>query len=106
MEQHLTETETHAARVRTAVESLGGSISVVKSGFASIAGSLLSVSSAVFSDELVKNGLEDHAAEQFEVAAYTALSAAADELGETEVVRLCLKNLKEEDEAMAAARTR
>ena len=100
MEQHLTETETHAARVRTAVESLGGSISTVKSGLASVAGSLLSVGGALFTDELVKNGLTDYAAEQFEVAAYTALAAAADELGELEVARLCLQNLKE-DEAMA-----
>jgi ferritin-like metal-binding protein YciE len=100
MEQHVSETETHAARVRTAVESLGGSISTVKSGLASIAGSLLSVGTAVFSDQIVKNGLTDYAAEQFEVAAYTALAAAADDLGETEVARLCRQNLKE-DEAMA-----
>ena len=100
MEQHLIETETHLARVRTAVESLGGSVSMVKSGLASMAGSLLSVGSAVFADEIVKNGLTDYAAEQFEVAAYTALAAAAEELGEAEVERLCRQNLKE-DEAMA-----
>ena len=100
MEQHLIETETHLARVRTAVESLGGGVSTVKSGLASMAGSLLSVGSAVFADEIVKNGLTDYAAEQFEVAAYTALAAAAEELGEAEVERLCRQNLKE-DEAMA-----
>ena len=100
IERHIAETETHLERVRTAVETLGSSVSVVKSGLASIAGSLLSVSTAVFSDEIIKNGLTDYAAEQFEVGAYTALAAAADELGEKEVARLCRENLKE-DEAMA-----
>ena len=40
------------------------------------------------------------AAEQFEVAAYTALIAAAEQAGESEVARLCRLN-RSEDEEMA-----
>jgi ferritin-like metal-binding protein YciE len=100
LEQHANETEQHAERVRKAVHLLGSEISTIKSGLASIAGNLMSFSTVVFSDELVKNALLDYGAEQFEVGAYTALVAAAEELNETEVANLCRQNLQE-DEAMA-----
>lgn len=54
----------------------------------------------MFSDPLVKNVIADLAAEQFEVAAYTALIAAAEHAGEAEAARLCRLN-RGEDEDMA-----
>ncbi len=48
----------------------------------------------------MKNGLSDFAAEQVEVACYRALIAAARDIGEAAVARLCEENLRE-DEAMA-----
>jgi ferritin-like metal-binding protein YciE len=100
IEEHVRETEQHAERVRQAVELLGSNTSTIKSGLASVMGMAQSVSTGIFSDELVKNALTDYAAEQFEVAAYKALIAAADEMGETGVSALCAQNLRE-DEAMA-----
>jgi ferritin-like metal-binding protein YciE len=100
LDEHARETERHAERVRSAVEMLGGQISTLKTGSAIIAGNLLSVSTAFFSDELAKDALMDYGAEQFEVGAYTALIAAAEEIEEPEVARLCRENLRE-DEAMA-----
>lgn len=100
LDEHVRETEEHVERLRSAVELLGGRISTLKTGTAIIAGNILGWSTAMFSDELIKNALMDYGAEQFEVGAYTALVAAAEEIGETEVARLCRENLTE-DEAMA-----
>ena len=58
------------------------------------------MTSRIFSDRLVIGAIADLAAEQFEVAAYTALIAAAEHAGEAEVARLCRLN-RDEDEAMA-----
>ena len=58
------------------------------------------IASRVFSDRLVIDAIADLVAEQFEVAAYTVLIAAAEHAGETEVARLCRLN-RGEDEDMA-----
>jgi len=98
--QHAAETRQHADRMRQALEQLGESPSTVKSTLSSLFGHLQSVSTGMFSDELMKNALSDYAAEQFEVACYRSLIAAAEELGEDRVAALCRANLQE-DEAMA-----
>jgi ferritin-like metal-binding protein YciE len=59
-----------------------------------------SISTGMFTDELMKNALADYASEQFEVACYNALVTAAEELDEIEVAGLCRANLVE-DQAMA-----
>ena len=99
-EQHISETERHAERVRQAIERLGTSPSTIKSTLGSLMGTVQGMSTGIFSDELVKDALADYAAEQFEVAAYKALIAGAEEIGEPEVARLCRENLRE-DEDMA-----
>jgi ferritin-like metal-binding protein YciE len=58
------------------------------------------ITGRVFTDPLVKNVIAELAAEHFEVAAYTALIAAAEHAGEAEVARLCRLN-RGEDEDMA-----
>ncbi|HSL24123.1 MAG TPA: DUF892 family protein [Vicinamibacterales bacterium] len=100
IEEHAGETEQHVERLRQALGILGNSSPSLKSAVASIVGSIMAPGTAFFSDELVKNGVTDYAAEQFEVAAYRALVIAAEDLGEREVARLCRENLRE-DEAMA-----
>jgi ferritin-like metal-binding protein YciE len=55
-------------------------------------------STAMFTDELMKNLLADYASEHFEIAAYTALIRAAEEAGESEVVALLEENLREEEQ--------
>ena len=63
-------------------------------------GNMQSVMTGAFQDELVKNCLSDSAAENFEIASYKALIAAAQEIGDQETVLACQENLRE-DEAMA-----
>lgn len=100
IEEHIGETEQHIGRLQQALGILGDTTSSWKSAVASIMGSIMAPGTTFFSDELVKNGLTDYAAEQFEVAAYQALVAAAEALGETDVAALCRENLAE-DQAMA-----
>lgn len=98
--QHIDETRNHAERLRQCITNLGDDVSAVKQVIGSITGAMQSVSTAPFVDEPVKNFLADYAAENFEVASYTSLIAAAQALGETQVAAVCERNLQE-DQAMA-----
>jgi ferritin-like metal-binding protein YciE len=49
-------------------------------------------------DEMLKNALADYAAENFEVASYTALIRAAQFLGDQETARVCQQILQEDQE--------
>ena len=100
LEAHLRETEQHAERVRQALRRLGSAPSPVPSGADAIATLATGITGRVFSDPLAAHLIAELAAEQFEVAAYTALIAAAEHLGEAEVARLCRLN-RGEDEDMA-----
>jgi ferritin-like metal-binding protein YciE len=51
-------------------------------------------------DELLKNALADYAAENFEVASYTALVPAAQALNDQQTATVC-QQILQEDEAMA-----
>ena len=95
---HLRETEQHAARIRQALETLG-SATTTQDGGDPIA-AVLGLSTRLFSEPLARLAVADFVAEQFEVAAYTALIAAAEQAGETQVARLCRLN-RGEDEDMA-----
>jgi ferritin-like metal-binding protein YciE len=96
IEKHVEETRRHAELVKECVERLGSSTSAVKTGFASLTGAIQSVTTGVFSDELVKNALMDYAAENFEIAAYKALVAGAREFGDQRTVDVCQRILEDE----------
>ena len=99
-ESHLRETEQHAERVRLALQALGSVPSPAQSGHESVVGLAKDITGRLFSDPLAKSLIADLAAEQFEIAAYTTLIAAAEHAGEVEVARLCRLN-RGEDEDMA-----
>ena len=98
--QHIEETRRHADLVHQCITSLGDDLSAVKEAIGSVTGAVQSISSAPFVDEPVKNFLSDYAAENFEVASYTSLIAAAQALGETQIAGVCEQILRE-DQAMA-----
>jgi ferritin-like metal-binding protein YciE len=99
--KHLAETLEHADRVKRCLARLGTKPSTAKSVFGTIFGAMQAPMTGLAKDEAVKNCLVDHAAEQFEVASYAALIAAANEIGDTETAAVCEQNMRE-DEAMAA----
>ncbi len=100
LKQHLGETRQHAARIKSCIEAIGAKISRSKVGFGKVLGMLQGRSSSIFHDEVVKDVLSESAAEHFEVASYKSLIAAAERLGETQIVDACRQNLQE-DMAMA-----
>jgi len=98
--QHLAETLEHANRVKQCIARLGSKPSTVKSMVGTIFGTVQAPMTGLAKDEVVKNCLVDHAAEQFEVASYAALIAAANEIGDTKTAEICEQNMRE-DQAMA-----
>jgi len=97
-EAHLGDTERHVERLRYALQRLGRTPSVLVGGGRGVTPG--AVTAHFFSDPQVRTALVDFTAEQFEVAAYTALISAAECAGESEVARLCRLN-RGEDEEMA-----
>ena len=98
LQQHLEQTRRHAELVKGCVESLGGKTSTMKTGVATLFGQMQALSTGTAKDEMVKNALADYAAENFEVASYTALVRAAQELGDQQTARICQQILQEDEE--------
>lgn len=96
VQQHLEETRRHAELVKGCIERHGESVSAIKSGLATISGMLQGTSTGMAKDELIKNCLTDYAAEHFEIASYTSLVAAAEELGDSETAQVCRTILRDE----------
>ena len=94
--QHIQETQQHADRLRQCLQLLNATPSTIKSTLSSVMGTLEGASTLVFRDPLVKDTLTDYASEQFEVACYTALVAAATQLNQPQVEALCQQNLDED----------
>ena len=95
--EHADETRAQAERLRQCLEILGTTPSTAKSALSTIMGAVEGASTAIFTDELMKNMLADYASEHFEIAAYTALIRAAEEAGEADVVNLLEQNLEQEE---------
>jgi ferritin-like metal-binding protein YciE len=100
IEAHVSETEQHVERMRQALKELGSSPATVNGSLASVIGTAHKISGGILAYARLKDTITDFAAEQLEIAAYTALIAAAEHIGEGEVARLCRLN-RGEDEAMA-----
>lgn len=100
IEQHIRETRRHAEHVSLCLEQLGEKPSSMKSWWGMIGGKVQGASTGMYDDEIVKNALADYAAEHFEIACYTSLIAAAEDLRQDRIAEICREILREE-EAMA-----
>jgi ferritin-like metal-binding protein YciE len=100
IQRHITETQEHALRLERCLAQLGRTPSGVKSTLSSLMGTIEGATTTLFRDRLAKDVLADYAAEQFEVACYTALVSVALRLGYTDIANLCEQNLRD-DRAMA-----
>lgn len=93
---HLEETKIQAGRLRRYLDDVGESTSTLKD----IGGKLTAMGqgfSGLFaSDEVMKGALAGYTFEQMEIASYSILIAAAEELGETELAEISRTNLAEE----------
>ncbi|HEY9153666.1 MAG TPA: ferritin-like domain-containing protein [Opitutaceae bacterium] len=97
-DDHLVKTRGHADSVRECLRLLGETPSSMKSAMGNVMGMVQGASTGVFTDELLKNCLHDYASEHFEIACYRSLIAAATELGQPEIARLCGDILRDEEE--------
>ena len=100
LSQHAAATQRHAELLEGCIERLGGSPSALKEAVGSAFGKVTGLANLPAKDTVVKNALGDHAAENFEVACYTSLVAAAEKVGDYETADVC-KQILGEEEAMA-----
>jgi ferritin-like metal-binding protein YciE len=100
IEAHIDQTVNHLERVRQALQGLGNTPSTLRTGLALVMGAGEKMPGGILSDESLRDAIIGYTTEQFEVAAYTALIAGAEQAGEMEVARLCRLN-RGEDEDMA-----
>lgn len=96
IEQHAEETRRHADLIKGCLEQMGEEPSEIRGKIAGLAGRMQSVATGAFKDEDVKNVLSDFATEQFEIAAYQALSEAARAIGEEGIAETCEEIMREE----------
>lgn len=96
IDEHVSETRRQAEMVKGCIERLGGSASTTKKTLGSLFGMAQAPATALASDELVKNIVMDFATENFEIAAYEALVAAARQCGEPEIAATCEQIIEEE----------
>lgn len=98
LEQHLETTRRHSAEVRECINRLGGDSSGTKDVIGKTTTFLQGLVAGASGDTVVKNCLNDYAAEHMEIASYKSLIAAADELGERPVADTCRRILRDEEE--------
>jgi ferritin-like metal-binding protein YciE len=96
IQQHVEETRHHADLVKMCLERYGEKPNAIKGVIGKIGGMAGSVMSAPFGDEVVKNGLTDFAAENFELASYKALALAAQQAGDLETATVCQQIMTDE----------
>jgi len=96
IERHLEETNVQAQRLANYLEGIDEGNSTMKD----IGGKLMAMGQAFTgmfaSDEVMKGALAGYTFEHMEIASYTILMAAAEELGDQELARICRQNLEEE----------
>ncbi|MDH2326673.1 ferritin-like domain-containing protein [Cereibacter sp. SYSU M97828] len=101
LERHIRETEGQITRLDEILSGLAEEASALKDLSLSFTGTMAAVTHSMASDEILKNSMANYAFENFEIAAYTALIAAAEQAGASSAIPLLEQNLREE-RAMAA----
>lgn len=96
--EHLEMTRRQAERVEQCLQRYGEEPSALKDLVSRFMGNTGAFFNAAAGDEVVKNALGNYAFENFEIASYRSLVAAAEALGETETKNTCQEILQEEQE--------
>ncbi len=98
IEAHLAQTKEHARKVEDCIAQLGEKIPAIKKTFAAFAGMLRGKAASMAEDFMVRNAVDEYMAEHLEIASYTAIIVAANELGEGDIAEICEEILEEERE--------
>jgi ferritin-like metal-binding protein YciE len=94
---HLEETRRHAEDVRAALQSLDADTSGLKTGTGVAIQATKGMATKFARDEQVKDLLDAYAMEHFEIACYTALAAAAQQAGLSQVAETCHRIIQDEE---------
>ena len=94
---HLGETRQHAEAVKRCLEQLGSDTSAIKTGMSTVMEAMKGMGSKFTRDERVKDLLVAYASEHFEIASYRALRAAAEAVGEPQIVAVCDRIIPDEE---------
>lgn len=94
---HAQATRRHAERLEERLERLGESPSSLKEAVGAAFSKVAGVANLPASDTVVKNALGDFAAENFEIASYRSLIAAAEAVGDHDTASVCGQILREEE---------
>ena len=98
LSQHASATRRHAELLEGCIERLGGRPAALKEAVGTAFGKVTGLANLPAKDTVVKNVLGDYAAENFEVACYTSLIAAAERVGDHETADVCRQILRDEEE--------
>ena len=101
MEQHLRETEAQRESLGNLIETKGEGAAFVKDAMGKVMAAGQGLSGVFAADEVMKGSLASYTFEHMEIASYTMLIAAAEELGEMQAISV-LTPILEEERAMAA----
>ena len=96
VQEHIQVSNRQADRLKQCLQRLGTDTSAIKTGVAMLIGNAQSLSGAVAGDEIVKAAIFNFSFEQFEIANYRSLIAAAEQVGEPEIARTLQESLDEE----------
>lgn len=99
--QHVEETRRQAERINECIDRVGNGTSATKDLTGKLMGNISAMTNAMSSDEVVKNAIADLAFENFEIASYTSLIAAAEAAGDEQTAQVCRDILREEEEMAA-----
>ncbi|MDJ3897695.1 DUF892 family protein, partial [Salmonella enterica] len=96
IEQHISETKHQITMLEEVLDRNGISRSVLKDSMSKMAAIGQSIGGMFPSDEIVKGSISGYVFEQFEIACYTSLLAAAKKAGDTASIPTIEAILKEE----------
>lgn len=98
LKEHLEETKRHAELVESCLTRYDTTPSRTKDIFSKMSATMNVYGMSFADDAVVKNVHSSYAAEHFEIATYTTIRAAAEELGDIDTVEVCNEILVDESD--------
>src|SRR4051794_529748 len=98
MQRHLEVSRRQTDEIEQQLKALGSDTSTLKDMAMRLAGRLEPLLSGVTADDMPKHSIAAHSWEQFEIGAYRSMLGAAEELGMSELQRMCERFIREEQE--------
>jgi ferritin-like metal-binding protein YciE len=94
---HLTETRQHSRIMESLARTLGADVSLFKTGLGLMAEKIRGIGTTLPHDGQIKDLLGCYAMEHFEIACYSALAAAAEAAGFSQITNACRQIILDEE---------